>query len=462
MNWSGMKVLILGAARQGIALARYLAIHDAVVVLSDQRQALELVNAQEELNSYPITWSLGGHSLDLLAGIDLVCPSGGVPLTTPLVLEAIRLGIPLSNDSQIFMQTVPCRVVGITGSAGKTTTTTLTGRMALKHLYNHPSARVYIGGNVGNPLISDVDLMNPEDLAICEFSSFQLELMSLSPQIAAILNITPNHLDRHKTMENYVRAKENIINFQQNGNLSILNRDDPISWSMRDRIHGQLVSFGRNQPEVDFVGTYLRNDEIVFRSGSYDHFVIHWSEIQLRGAHNLMNCLAACALAGAAGISPEAMRMGIIGFTGVDHRLQLVRRSAGIDWYNDSIATAPERSIAAINSFDEPLVLLAGGRDKDLPWDQFVELVNQRVDHLILFGEAAEKIADLFENIPFQNHKRLESITECKNLHQAVLAASRIANSGDVVLLAPGGTSFDEFNDFEERGERYKKWVNEL
>jgi UDP-N-acetylmuramoylalanine--D-glutamate ligase len=156
------------------------------------------------------------------------------------------------------------------------------------------------------------------------------------------------------------------------------------------------------------------------------------------------------------------MRAGIAGFTGVDHRLQFVRRWAGIDWYNDSIATAPERSIAAIRSFDEPLVLLAGGRDKDLPWDLFVEIVNQRVDHLILFGEASERIADHFEKLAFQDHKRLESITECKNLHQAVLAASRIANPGDVVLLAPGGTSFDEFSDFEERGEWYKKWVNEL
>ncbi len=462
-DWSGLNVLVIGAARQGVALARYLALHGARVVLNDQRQPEALQKVQEELSGFPVKWVYGGHPVGLLEGMDLVCPSGGVPLTLPLIMETVRRGIPLSNDSQIFMQSAPCPVIGITGSAGKTTTTTLVGRMAMEFQKIEPGIRkVYVGGNIGLPLISFVDEMTAEDWVVCEFSSFQLEIMTVSPQVAAVLNVTPNHLDRHETMEAYASAKANILNYQGVKDLAILNRDDPSFRSLKDKIHGRLVTFGKDRPAESLEGTFVRGDDLAYANTSGVETIMPRHEISLRGAHNLMNSLAACAIAGAVGIPPQAMRSGIVGFSGVPHRLQFVRRWSEIDWYNDSIATAPERAMAAILAFDEPIVLLAGGRDKDLPWDEFAELVSQRVDHLILFGEAAQKISQYFDATICDSGERLQSIIECSDLHQAVLEAAKVAQPGDVVLLAPGGTSFDEFRDFEERGEWFKKWVNEL
>src|SRR5215213_1719727 len=217
-NWSGKRVLILGAARQGLALARWLSIHGARVTLSDMRSAEDLRVARESLAEYPIEWALGGHPLELLDATDVVCPSGGVPLTLPIIAEAVKRGIPLSNDSQFFMEVVPCKTIGITGSAGKTTTTTLVGNMA-KNSYGD---KAYVGGNIGDPLINYVDNMQTEDVAILELSSFQLDQMTISPNIAAILNITPNHLDRHGSMEAYTAAKARILEFQSEKDSAIL------------------------------------------------------------------------------------------------------------------------------------------------------------------------------------------------------------------------------------------------
>src|SRR6185295_14406602 len=217
-NWTGTRVLILGAARQGLALARWLSLHGAHVTLSDMRSEDALRLARESLAEYQIDWALGGHPLELLDSTDVLCLSGGVPLTLPIVAEAIKRGIPLSNDSQIFMEVVPCKTIGITGSAGKTTTTTLVGQMA-KNAYG---VKAYIGGNIGDPLINYVDNMQSEDVAILELSSFQLDQMTVSPNIAAILNVTPNHLDRHRTMEAYTAAKARLLDFQSDQDIAVL------------------------------------------------------------------------------------------------------------------------------------------------------------------------------------------------------------------------------------------------
>lgn len=457
-NYEGRTVLIIGAARQGLALARYLANHGARVVLNDQRPAEKMQAALRALEGLPVAWSLGAHPLDLLDGVDLVCLSGGVPLDNPLVVETLRRGLPLSNDSQIFMEVVPCPVIGITGSAGKTTTTHLVGRMAETAL--RPPRRAWVGGNIGRPLIDLVDEMQPEDLAVVEFSSFQLEQMTISPRIGAILNITPNHLDRHGTMEAYTAAKARLIQFQSAGNVAVLNREDPGSWDLRKRTPGRLVSFGLACPEPGATGAYLNGEHLCLQDGSETIDIMPRSAIQLRGEHNLMNVLAACAVAHAANFPLAAMRAGVEGFTGVPHRLEWVRSLHGAEWYNDSIATAPERTMAAIRSFSEPLVLLLGGRDKNLPWVDLSRLVHQRVDHLVIFGEAAGKILAAIGETP--QEERPYTIDRANNLREAIQAAAAVAGNGDVVLLSPGGTSFDEFKDFEERGERYRQWVNEL
>ena len=238
-NWTGTRVLILGVARQGLALGRWLSLHGARVTLSDMRGEDELRVACESLAEYQIDWALGGHPLKLLDSTDVLCLSGGIPLTLPIVAEAMKRGIPLSNDSQIFMEVVPCKTIGITGSAGKTTTTTLVGQMA-KNAYGD---KAYIGGNIGDPLINYVDDMKADDVAILEISSFQLDQMTISPNVAAILNITPNHLDRHGTMEAYTAAKARILEFQSQEDVAVLGRDDKGAWSLRNKVHGKLYTF---------------------------------------------------------------------------------------------------------------------------------------------------------------------------------------------------------------------------
>jgi UDP-N-acetylmuramoylalanine--D-glutamate ligase len=470
LNWRDQKVVIVGAARQGVALARYLVQHRARVVLNDLRPLSELQEAQAALAGLPVHWVCGEHPLSLLDDVDLVCVSGGVPLTLPMVAEARRRGIPLSNDSQIFLQSAPCKVVGITGSAGKTTTTTLVGRMAQAAVQNPANgakapAKVWVGGNIGSPLITALDEMQPDDLAIMELSSFQLEIMDRSPQVAGLLNLTPNHLDRHGTMEAYTAAKARILDFQSSQDIAVLGREDTGAWSLKERVRGRLLSFGLQEPPAGQEGTFLRDGMLFLRmkgvTGVSETHIMAQSRIRLRGEHNLLNVLAACALAAAAGLPASAMQAGVEGFQGVAHRLEYVRSWGGAEWYNDSIATAPERAMAAIRSFDEPLVLLAGGRDKDLPWEDFAALVRQRVDHLIVFGEATEKIIRAFDAAP-ETGMTAASLTRCKGLHEAVQAAANIVEPGDVVLLSPGGTSFDEFKDFEERGKCFAHWVNEL
>jgi UDP-N-acetylmuramoylalanine--D-glutamate ligase len=455
-NWNGKRVLILGAARQGLALARWLSLHGARVTLSDMRSEIELRVARESLAEYQIHWALGAHPLELLDSTDVLCLSGGVPLTLPIVTEAVKRGIPLSNDSQIFMEGVPCKTVGITGSAGKTTTTTLVGRMAK----NAHGEKVYVGGNIGDPLINYVDNMHADDVAILELSSFQLDQMTISPNIAAVLNITPNHLDRHGTMEAYTAAKARILEFQSKDDVAILGHDDKGSWSLRNKVKGKLYTFSLNELEEGLNGTYLQDGLLNLRDGNAYLPLILREKLLLRGEHHVLNVLAAFAIGHASGFPLDAMLEAVEEFRGVPHRLELVRELRGVCWYNDSTATAPERSMAAIRAFDEPIVLLLGGRDKDLPWEELLGLVNERVDHVVLFGEAAEKIQKTVNSLGLR--ERRFTVTRANGLHEAIFKAAEIAEAGDVILLSPGGTSFDEFKDFAERGERFREWVQEL
>lgn len=457
-DWHGKRVVVLGLARQGRALARYLAERGANVVVSDLKNADALTDTLAELADLPLEFVLGGHPPELIEGADLVCLSGGVSADLPLAQQAIRRGIRLANDSQLFLEECLAMTIGITGSAGKTTTTALVGRMAELHARG-TSGRAWTGGNIGRPLLLDLPLIAPGDLVVLELSSFQLELMTISPRIAAILNITPNHLDRHGTMDAYAEAKARILDFQGERDTAILNRDDPGAWSLRPRVADRLLTFGLKDDGIS-EGAFVRQDQIYLRQ---DHALLPVCPvpvIRLRGEHNLQNVLAACAVAAAAGVEIPVMREAIETFQGVPHRLELVRTVRGADWYNDSIGTAPERAMAAIRAFDEPLVLLAGGRDKDLPWDEWARLVSERVDHLILFGEAAPKILAAVQAIG--TSARPYSLDVVPNLAKAVEAAGRRAEAGDVVLLSPGGTSFDEFVDFEARGRAFREQVEQL
>lgn len=455
-DWNGKRVLILGAARQGLALARWLSIHGAHVTLSDSRSADDLRIARQSLAEFPIEWAVGGHPLELLDSTDVLCLSGGVPLTLPIVAEALKREIPLSNDSQIFMEVVPCMTIGITGSAGKTTTTTLVGKMAAKAYGD----RAYTGGNIGDPLINYVDQMDSNDIAILELSSFQLEQMTISPNIAAILNVTPNHLDRHGTMEAYSAAKARILDFQKNTDIAVVGRDDKGAWGLRNRVKGKLLAFSLHELEEGLDGAYYQDGLLNLRDGNAYLPLLLREKILVRGDHNVLNVLAAFTIGHAARFPLDAMLEAVEEFRGVAHRQEFVRELHGVRWYNDSMATAPERSMAAIRSFEEPIVLMLGGRDKDLPWEDLIRLANERVDHVVLFGEAAEKVQKTVDGLGLAAPRF--TVTRADGLHAAVLRAAEIAEAGDVVLFSPGGTSFDEFKDFAERGERFRTWVQEL
>jgi UDP-N-acetylmuramoylalanine--D-glutamate ligase len=454
-NLKGSHVVVLGLARQGTALARFLVQEGASVIVSDLRKEPDLVDEMASLEGLPIEYVLGRHPKRILNDADLVYLSGGVPLESPIVVEAQKRGIPLSNDAQLFIERCPAPVIGITGSAGKTTTTALVGEMCKAAGFT-----TWVGGNIGNPLIADLDKILPEDKVVMELSSFQLEIMTVSPHIAAVLNVTPNHLDRHKTMEAYIAAKRNIIAHQTEQDYAVLGFDDARARGLALETAAQLVFFSGGA-EVE-PGAWKTNGEMNLRFEGADTLICRSKEVRLRGDHNILNVLAASAVCSVAGVSVEAIRGAIDTFTGVEHRMELVREVRGARYYDDSIATAPERVVAALRSYQEPMVLLAGGRDKDLPWESFAAEAVARVRHLITFGEAGPMIARTVEARRAETSGKLEGIAQVETLEEAVTSAASVARPGDVVLLSPGGTSFDAFRDFAERGDRFKELVDAL
>jgi UDP-N-acetylmuramoylalanine--D-glutamate ligase len=295
--------------------------------------------------------------------------------------------------------------------------------------------------------------MQPDDVVVQELSSFQLEIWDRSPHIATVLNITPNHLDRHKTMKAYTNAKANILRHQTAEDISVLCADDPGSLALSAIVRGKLRLFSLVNEVTE--GAMVKGGRILIRNGA-EKTVCLVEDVQLRGRHNLLNVLAATTLADSAGIPTEAIAQAIRTFTGVEHRLELVRTRRGVQWINDSIATAPERALAALNAFSEPIILLAGGRDKAMEWDAWAETVTQRVKSVILFGDLADMLAEKLADQEHPDFKQVSTVAE------AVELAAGTAVSGDIVLLSPGGTSYDAFQDFEERGELFRQLANEL
>lgn len=496
LRYAGQRVAILGMARQGAALARFMLTEGAHVTLSDTRSESQLAGICAELQCFAaalaagngaaasgadrLKFVLGGHPFDLLERLDLLCLSGGVSPAIPIVQEAVRRGIPLSNDGALTLRHCPAAIVGVTGSAGKTTTTTLTGLMLeASGLVTH------VGGNIGTPLIDRLDAIGPGDKVVMELSSFQLELFDRSPAVAALLNITPNHLDRHPSMSHYAAAKANILRFQERGDTCALSADDAYTgaWLASGRCE---IAEGAGQPAVYFplvaarlgfslereveVGAFLAGDRLIWRGAGLAGAVIcRATDVKLRGRHNLANILAACCLAGAAGATEAAMAQVATTFRGVEHRLEIVRERNGVTWVNDSIATAPERTVADLRSFTEPIVLLLGGRDKNLPWHEAAAEIHRQgadgapaVAAVVLFGEAAGLIAAALARYEAETGAAPVPVYAGQDLAGAVKTAAEVARPGDVILLAPGGTSFDAYEDFAARGRHFRALVGAL
>jgi UDP-N-acetylmuramoylalanine--D-glutamate ligase len=454
--------VILGFARQGRALARFLAQTGISVRVTDNRSADSLTEAIHSLQDLPVSFTLGEAPESLLDGADTLYVSGGVPTDHPLIVAAQARQIRITNDSQLFLERTPCPVLGITGSAGKTTTTTLTHLLMQSA---HPMRKVWLGGNIGNPLIADLSNMQAVDFAVMELSSFQLEWMTASPQVAAVLNITPNHLDRHGTMDAYIAAKTRILQFQSAEDTAVLGWQSPATKGLLPAVRGRWLGFS-SQPADFAEGIFCQDGWLFLRIGNITERLIPQELIQLPGEHNLRNVAAASAICAAAGLSApalsHALQQVLPNFHGVAHRLELVQILQGVRFVNDSIATAPERTLAALPCFDQPLVLMLGGRDKKLPWFALAQALQQRADHgklraIVLFGEAADLIANAFSQAGL--HTPCQVV---KDFAPAVQHAAQLAQSGDVVLLSPGCTSYDQFADFEARGVAFRQWVQAL
>jgi UDP-N-acetylmuramoylalanine--D-glutamate ligase len=480
---SGLRVLVVGLGREGGALARFLARHGFSVTATDLQPAAKLGDVPASLAGAGVSMVLGEHPLSLLDQADLLFVSPGVPLETPFLQEARARRLPLSTESRLFCHLCPAPIVAITGSSGKTTTTTLVGQMmqADARADQTASSKVWVGGNIGRPLIEVVDQIKPEDIVVMELSSFQLEyfhptlnqgldaqskalaslLAGWSPPISAMLNITPNHLDRHPSMKHYVQAKRAVVDYQGPDDVLIMNLDNDLTRTIGYQFGGKTRWFSLEAQMPGGAG--LDRDRIVLlEQDRTQQLVALTSEVMLRGQHNLSNILAACLVAREAGASLEAMRQTATSFTGVEHRLELVRERDRVRYFNDSIATSPERLIAALNSFDESLVLLAGGRDKHLPWEEAARLIVRKTRQTILFGEATEIIAGAIQQARLDLDLTEPALHRCVNLEEAVHLSAAVAQPGDVVLLSPGCASFDQFQDFAERGRRFKELVRQL
>ena len=488
-DFSGKSIVILGLARQGLALARFFVDAGAEVTISDAAPAEKLTDELDALGDLAVTLALGGHPTTLLDGCDLLCLSGGVPAQIPIVQEAVDRGIPLSNDSLLTLQLAPCPVIAITGSSGKTTTTTLVGEM-LRESFAEDERTVHVGGNIGTPLLDRLDQVRPQDIMVLELSSFQLELWdpalaygaldNLGPDIAAILNITPNHLDRHPSMAAYADAKINLLRHLKPDSRVILGADDGVTGRMACGDQGTKIKdvdldallaetsaqlAARTSPSLLFsrertlsTGAWMEGDGLIFENEA----ICRRDEVKLRGDHNISNLLAAAAISGAAGATVPAMRRVATHFAGVPHRLEIVAEQDGVTWINDSIATAPERAVAGLRSFppdEQTLILLAGGKDKNLPWTTFADEVMARVSYLIGFGHAGPMIVETVQTRMELSRASKPTCAVVNRLDEAVELAARIAGPGSVILLSPGGTSYDAYKNFEQRGEHFRRLV---
>lgn len=449
-EFQGRRVTLIGLSRRtNIALARFLIRHGARVLISERRPAEEMATELELVRDLPLDLRLGGHEADHVANAEIVFVTPGAPRDLPILRAARERGVPISNEVELLFALCPAQIIGITGSAGKTTTTTLVGK-----ILDQGTRPVYVGGNIGQPLIDQVDQIAPEGLVILELSSFQLETLPQSARIGAILNITPNHLDRHPSFEHYRDSKFNLIARQRPTDTAILGYDDPVARSLITLCPGRVRGFSA-QTDVP-IGAFRRGTELIVRDDAEEKRFVQVEELRLPGAHNVLNVLAAAAISRTAGATIEQIYSIVTTFQGVEHRLEHVRNLNGVAFINDSIATSPERTVAALRSVTAPVVLIAGGRSKHLPTGELAREIGRHARAVITLGEMAQEIASALRAEPMCQDLPL---IDASTIEEAVWRAHEVARPGDLVLLSPAGTSYDQFRDFEERGTRYKAAV---
>ncbi len=443
----GKRALVYSLGIEGRDLARWLVRNGAAVVVSDTRDSSQLA-AAGAVAPPGIEALVTGQAFLNPEGFDLVAVSQSVLRHDPALVRARSLGIPVTSQMRLFLQLCPVGVVGITGSSGKSTTTALVGAMAVR-----AGMDAIVGGNIGEPLLGRTGEITASTTVILEISHTQLQYTERSPAIAAVTNVTPNHLDQFNWDE-YVGLKRNILAHQIREEVAVLNADDHTSRALATSVRGHL-RWTSLLGEVAGDGAWLENGGIVVRSGRRPREVLKANQVLLRGRHNLANVVMACAIGDAAGIPLEAMAGAASSFRGIPHRLEVVGRVRGVMWINDSIATAPERTIAGLRAFTEPVVLLLGGRAKNLPLEALQDVARSRCRAVVCFGEAGSLFCDAMRAAGIES--RLVS-----SLAEAVDEAARLALPGDVVLLSPSATSFDAYPGFEVRGQAFRDLAGAL
>jgi UDP-N-acetylmuramoylalanine--D-glutamate ligase len=450
MDLKNKRVLVVGLGKSGLSAAMFLRGLGARVTVSDTRSAVALAKEIPALLEAGIMVEAGGHGLLTFRRQDLIVVSPGVPMDTPEVKQAVAFGLPVIGELELASRYLQGRVVAITGSNGKTTTTTLVGK-----IFSDGGGSTLVGGNIGLPVIDLVAQSSPETTSVLEVSSFQLETVEeFHPQIAVVLNLTPDHLDRHGSFEVYAAAKARITERQGAEDFLVLNAEDKATQMVAAKTKAQIYWFSGSRPIKQ--GAFVHGESILFipREGVKAEPVMPVAEIHLKGAHNVENVLAAVCAARLAGISAESIRASVASFSAVEHRLEFVRTVNGVEFYNDSKATNVDASMKALASFPKGIHLILGGKDKDSDYGLMAEMLKERVKVVYTIGSAAEKIERQLHGVV--------KMVAAETLQTAVAEAAKAAVVGDVVLLSPACSSFDQFDNYEHRGRMFRQFVNEL
>ena len=452
-NLKGKRVAVIGLGISNRPLVRMLLERGISVLCCDKTPREKLLPEVLELEKMGAELKLGDDYLDGICA-DVVFRTPGLNLNTPQLVELKNKGAVITSEMEAFFAVCPCKIFGITGSDGKTTTTTLVAK-----LLEGAGKKVYCGGNIGTPLLPLAEQMTKEDVAVVELSSFQLMGMTVSPQVSVITNLSPNHLDIHKDMEEYVSSKENIYLHQTENDTMVLNLDNELTNGLTGKAKGNVLKFSRLQRVEK--GYYLRNDNMICRvDGDAETEIMDASEILIPGVHNIENYMTAfCMVDGL--VDKDTMIELARTFGGVAHRIELVRVKDGVRYYDSSIDSSPNRTKAALRSFPEKVIMVAGGKDKGIAYDDLGPELREHVKILVLTGMTAGKIRAAAEQVPGYDGTNPE-IIDVEGFDDAIRTAASRAVAGDVVILSPASTSFDRFRNFEERGDRFKAVVNSL
>lgn len=447
-NVAGKNITVIGIGISNLPLIKYLVSLGANVTACDRRSAEDLGENYTELEKLGVKFNLGDGYLNNLSG-DMIFKTPGMRYDVPELLKAKENGSIVTSEMEVFFEVCPSHIIAVTGSDGKTTTTTLIHKMMTDAGY-----KTWLGGNIGNPLLTDTEKMKENDWVILELSSFQLHTMRKSPEIAVITNISPNHLDMHKDYKEYIDAKKNIMLYQNEGDTLIVNADNQVTADIGKSANGAVKYFSRN----GMADVYL--DGNIIKRGIVE--ILNIKDIKIPGMHNVENYMAA--IAAVSGLVSKDVIVNVAKtFGGVEHRIELVRTLDGVKYYNSSIDSSPNRTINTLRVFPNKVIMIAGGKDKGIPYDEIGPALAEHVKVLILIGATSDKIQEALdaEINKTGNGKDIEVI-RATSYEDAVNAARSKAHDGDVVLLSPASTSFDMFRNFEERGNLFKKIVNEL